>query len=40
LAVSLAEKQMRVDAATDQALVRSFTEELAATERNSGKNGH
>jgi hypothetical protein len=30
LAVSLAKKQIRVDPSTDQALMRSFTEQLSA----------
>ena len=44
LAVALAQKQIRVDAATDQALVRSFSGQLTATSDhpsgNSGKDGH
>ena len=38
LAVSLAQKQIRVDAATDQALVRSFAGQMGAAE-NTGKDG-
>ncbi len=37
LAVGLARKQIHVDAATDQALVRSFGAELSATSDDSGK---
>jgi len=38
LAVGLAQKQIRVDAATDQALVRSFAGQLGLTSENSGKD--
>jgi F-type H+-transporting ATPase subunit b len=38
LAVSLATKQIRVDAATDQGLVRRFAEQLANRESGKGKN--
>jgi F-type H+-transporting ATPase subunit b len=38
LAVGLAQKQIRVDAATDQALVRNFTGQLAA--KTPGKDGN
>ncbi len=38
LAVGLAQKQIRVDAATDQALVRNFTGQLGAAADNSGKD--
>ena len=37
LAVALAQKQIRVDAATDQALVRNFAGQLVASSENSGK---
>jgi F-type H+-transporting ATPase subunit b len=40
LAVGLAQKQMRIDAGTDQALVRNFASELAGTPDNIGKDGH
>ena len=40
LAVGLAQKQIRVDAATDQALVRSFSGQLTATPDTPGKDGH
>ena len=45
LAVSLAAKQIKVDTATDQALVRSFAQELSAKNPNggdpkSGREGH
>lgn len=40
LAVGLAEKQIRIDAGTDQALVRNFAGQLAATPDNIGKDGH
>jgi F-type H+-transporting ATPase subunit b len=43
LAVGLAQKQIRVDAATDQALVRNFAGELGASKNSapgSGKDGH
>jgi len=41
LAVGLAQKQIRVDAATDQALVRNFAGELGVSERSGpGKAGH
>jgi len=39
LAVALAQKQIRVDPATDQALVRTFAADLGATASN-GKDGH
>lgn len=38
LAVGLAQKQIRVDAATDQALVRNFGEQLAEVRESSGKD--
>lgn len=38
LAVSLAQKQIRVDAATDQALVRNFAGQLGTATGNSGKD--
>jgi F-type H+-transporting ATPase subunit b len=38
LAVGLAQKQIRVDAATDQALVRGFAAQLGLTSENSGKD--
>jgi F-type H+-transporting ATPase subunit b len=38
LAVGLAQKQIRVDAATDQALVRNFAEQLAEIRENPGKD--
>ncbi len=37
LAVGLARKQIRVDAGTDQALVRNFSQELGASSDDSGK---
>jgi len=41
LAVGLAQKQIRVDAATDEALVRNFAGELGSSEASGrGKNGH
>lgn len=40
LAVGLAKKQIRIDAGTDQALVRNFASELAVTPDNIGKDGH
>jgi F-type H+-transporting ATPase subunit b len=40
LAVSLAQKQIRVDAATDQALVRDFAGHLASSTQGSGKDGN
>jgi F-type H+-transporting ATPase subunit b len=42
LAVALAKKQIHVDAATDQALVRNFAVELAdeASPQRAGKDGH
>ena len=40
LAVGLAQKQIRVDSATDQTLVRSFAGQLASAPDNSGKDGH
>lgn len=39
LAVGLAQKQIRVDAATDQALVRDFAGQLGSASENSGKDG-
>lgn len=39
LAVALAQKQIRVDAATDQALVRNFAGELGSADK-SGKDGN
>jgi F-type H+-transporting ATPase subunit b len=38
LAVGLAEKQIRVDASTDQALLRDFAGQLGATSASSGEN--
>lgn len=38
LAVSLAQKQIRVDASTDQALVRNFAGELGSASETSGKD--
>jgi F-type H+-transporting ATPase subunit b len=40
LAVGLASKQIRVDAATDQALVRNFAAELGSASDKSGKDGN
>jgi len=40
LAVGLAEKQIRIDSGTDQALVRNFARELAVTPDDIGKDGH
>ncbi len=40
LAVGLAEKQIRIDAGTDQALVRNFAGQLGTTPDNIGKDGH
>jgi F-type H+-transporting ATPase subunit b len=40
LAVGLAQKQIRVDAATDQSLVRSFAGQLGATSETPGKDGN
>lgn len=40
LAVGLAEKQIRIDAGTDQLLVRDFAGQLSATPDNIGKDGH
>ncbi len=43
LAIGLAQKQIHVDAATDQALVRNFAGELSRSEtsgRNPGRGGH
>jgi F-type H+-transporting ATPase subunit b len=40
LAVGLAQKQIHVDAATDQALVRSFAGQLSAAQGKSGKDGN
>ena len=38
LAVDLAQKKIRVDAATDQALVRSFSAQLSKSSENPGKD--
>lgn len=40
LAVALAQKQIHVDAATDQALVRDFAAQLGSAAENNGKDGH
>jgi len=40
LAVGLAQKQIHVDAATDQALVRNFASQMGLASENSGKDGH
>jgi F-type H+-transporting ATPase subunit b len=40
LAVGLAQKQIRVDSATDQALVHNFAGQLAATPDNPGRDGN
>jgi len=40
LAVGLAAKQIRVDAATDQALVRDFAAQLGSASDKSGKDGN
>lgn len=40
LAVGLAQKQIHVDAATDQALVRNFAGELGTSAGGPGKDGH
>jgi len=40
LAIGLAQKQIRVDAATDQALVRNFASQLDAAPEKPGKDGH
>lgn len=40
LAVALAEKQIHVDAATDQILVRNFAGQLGSVPESSGKDGH
>jgi F-type H+-transporting ATPase subunit b len=40
LAVALAQKQIRVDAPTDQALVRDFAGQLGSASENSGKDGN
>jgi F-type H+-transporting ATPase subunit b len=40
LAVALAQKQIHVDAATDQALVRNFAGQLSAAQNTPGKDGH
>ena len=40
LAVSLAQKQIHVDAATDQALVRNFASQLGSTRESSPKDGN
>ena len=40
LAVGLAQKQIHIDAATDQALVRNFAGELGSASEPSGKGGH
>jgi F-type H+-transporting ATPase subunit b len=40
LAIGLAQKQIHVDAATDQSLVRSFSGQLTAAPKDSGKDGN
>lgn len=40
LAVGLAQKQIRVDPATDQALVRDFASQLGSASEDSGKDGN
>lgn len=40
LAVGLAQKQIHVDTATDQALVRNFAGQLGSASDSSGKDGH
>jgi F-type H+-transporting ATPase subunit b len=40
LAVGLAQKQIHVDAATDQSLVRNFAGQLGSAHDSSGKDGH
>lgn len=40
LAVGLAEKQIRIDAGTDQVLVRNFAGQLGTTPDDIGKDGH
>ncbi len=40
LAVGLAQKQIHVDPATDQVLVRNFAGQLGSASENSGKDGH
>jgi F-type H+-transporting ATPase subunit b len=40
LAVALAGKQIRVDSATDEALVRNFAGQLGSAKENSGKDGN
>jgi F-type H+-transporting ATPase subunit b len=40
LAVNLAQKQIHVDPATDQRLVRNFAGEFASAQDNPGKDGH
>jgi F0F1-type ATP synthase membrane subunit b/b' len=40
LAVGLAQKQIHVDAATDQALVRNFAGQLGSAPEKSGKDGN
>lgn len=40
LAVGLAKRQIRIDGAMDQALVRNFASELAVTPDSIGKDGH
>jgi len=40
LAIGLAQKQIHVDASTDQALVRNFAAQLGAAPKNSGKDGN
>ena len=40
LAIGLAQKQIRVDAATDQALVRNFAGQLGSASESSGKDGN
>ena len=40
LAVGLAQKQIHIDPATDQRLVRNFAGELGSANENPGKGGH
>lgn len=40
LAVGLAQKQIHIDASTDQGLVRNFTGQLGSGPENPGKDGH
>lgn len=40
LAVGLAQKQIHIDAATDQALVRNFAGQLGSVQDDTGKDGH